>query len=337
MPGPSTGAAAAADAAAEAAGAAARAGIRGRRDRAVTAVAGPHVVRRRRLFWPFVLPAIALYVVFLIGPTIATVALSFTDWSGIGSPRFVGLRPYREIFTSEAFLYGFRNTLIYVFVGGIGTFALAFLFTMVLRDVRGNRLVRAILFFPNIVAPVALGMFLGFIFKFHPSKQGLANFLLESFGLDAVKFLRPENVTWVAMGALVWASVGFYITILMAAVDRIPPYLYEDAHLAGATPWQQFRSITLPLTWDIVGVAGVLWTIMALRIFELVFVLAGPGTYSPPHRTWTLGLYVFDRSFGTQGTPQYGVASACAVIMICLVSVLVVALRRLMRREVIQY
>jgi raffinose/stachyose/melibiose transport system permease protein len=299
--------------------------------------AGPHVARRRRLFWPFVLPAMGLYVLFLVLPTIATVALSTTEWAGIGSPRFVGLRTYREMFASEAFQYGFLNTLIYVLAGGAGTFAVAFLFAMVLREVRASRLIRAILFFPNIVAPVALGMFLGFVFKFQPDKQGLANFVLESFGADAVKFLRPENVTWVAMAALVWASAGFYITILMAAVDRIPPYLYEDAHLAGASPWQRFRFITLPLTWDIVGVAGVLWTIMALRIFELVFVLSGPGTYSPPHRTWTLGLYVFDRSFATQGTPQYGVASACAVIMICLVSVLVVALRRLMRRDVIQF
>jgi ABC-type sugar transport system permease subunit len=198
--------------------------------------AGPHVARRRRLFWPFVLPAMGLYVLFLVLPTIATVALSTTEWAGIGSPRFVGLRTYREMFASEAFQYGFLNTLIYVLAGGAGTFAVAFLFAMVLREVRASRLIRAILFFPNIVAPVALGMFLGFVFKFQPDKQGLANFVLESFGADAVKFLRPENVTWVAMAALVWASAGFYITILMAAVDRIPPYLYEDAHLAGASP-----------------------------------------------------------------------------------------------------
>lgn len=299
--------------------------------------AAPHLARKRRLFWPFLLPTITLYVLFLAAPTVATVALSFTEWSGVGSPRFAGLRPYRELLTSDGFRYGFGNTLIYVLLGGVGTFAVAFLLTMVLREMRGNRLIRAVLFFPNIVAPVALGMFLGLVFTFHPRKQGLANFALESLGVGAVKFLRPENVTWVVMGALIWASAGFYLTILMAAVDRIPPYLYEDAALAGASPWQQFRSITLPLTWDVVGVAGVLWTIMALRIFELVFVLAGPGTYSPPHHSWNLGIYVFDRSFGTQGTPQYGVACACAVMMIVLVSVLVVALRRLMRREAIQF
>jgi raffinose/stachyose/melibiose transport system permease protein len=301
------------------------------------AVAGPHVERIQKLYWPFLLPTIALYVLFLVLPTIGTVVLSLTRWSGIGSPRFVGLQGYRQMLGSEAFLSGFGNTLVYVLLAGAGTFVLASLLTMVLRDMRGNRMIRAILFFPNIVAPIALGMFLGIIFKFHPNKQGLANFLMEATGIGALKFLRPENVTWVVAGALIWASAGFYITILMAAVDRIPDYLYEDADLAGASPWQQFRAITLPLTWDVVGVAGVLWTIMALRIFELVFVLAGPGTYSPPHQTWTLGLYVFDRSFGTQGTPQYGVACACAVMMILLVSVLVVALRRLMRRDVIQF
>lgn len=299
---------------------------------------GAHLARRRRLFWPFVLPALVLYVALLVAPTVATVVLSFSKWSGAGdTPEFNGFTQYRQMFASPSFQYSFVNTLIYVVVGGVGTFVLAFLFTMVLRDLRGNRMIRAILFFPNIVAPVALGMFLGFVFKFQPNRQGLANWLLEGVGLPALKFLQPEHITWVVMGSLIWASAGFYITILMAAVDRIPPYLYEDSEIAGASPWQKFRFVTLPLTWDVVGVAGVLWTISAIKIFELVFVLAGPGTYSPPIRSWTLGVYVFDRSFGTVGAPAYGVACACAVVMVALVSVLVIALRRLMRREAIQY
>ncbi|OZM70953.1 ABC transporter permease [Amycolatopsis antarctica] len=299
---------------------------------------GEHLKRKRRLFWPFMIPTVALYVIFLVLPTIATVYYSLTTWAGAGDdPNFVGLDQYAALWGNDSFQYSFRNTLIYVFVGGIGTFVLAFLFTMVLRDMKGGKLVRAILFFPNIVAPVALGMFLGFVFKYQPGKQGLANFFLESLGATSAKFLDPANVTWVVTASIMWASSGFYITILMAAVDRIPPYLYEDAEIAGASPWQKFRNVTLPLTWDVVGVAGVLWTINALKIFELVFVLAGPGTYSPPNSAWTLGIFVFDRSFGSNGTPDFGAASACAVAMIVLVSVLVVMLRRLMRRDAIQF
>ncbi|SDZ26852.1 raffinose/stachyose/melibiose transport system permease protein [Amycolatopsis xylanica] len=299
---------------------------------------GAHARRKRRLFWPFAVPALALYLAFLVLPTIATVVLSFTSWSGAGdTPQANGVTNYTQMWQSDSFQYAFRNTLFYVFVGGIGTFALAFLFTMVLRDMRGGKVVRAILFFPNIVAPVALGMFLGFVFKYQPGKQGLANYLLEHAGADAAKFLAPSNVTSVVTASLIWASSGFYITILMAAVDRIPPYLYEDASLAGASPWQKFRNITLPMTWDVVGVAGVLWTINALKIFELVFVLAGPGTYAPPNQAWTLGVYVFDRTFGSNGTPDFGAACACAVAMIALVSLLVVLLRRLMRRDAIQF
>ncbi|MFI9595229.1 carbohydrate ABC transporter permease [Nonomuraea sp. NPDC052265] len=305
--------------------------------RALPAAVTPHLRNRRRLFWPFTLPAIALYVVFLVGPAVATVVLGFTRWSGAGPVTFVGLEQYGRLLGSESFRDAFVNTLGYIVAGGAGTFVFAFLFTMVLRGMRASKTIRAILFFPNIVAPVALGMFFGFVFTYNPGRQGLANFLLESFGLPAARFLRPENVTWVVMGALVWASAGFYITIMMAAVDRIPPYLYEDAELCGASPWQQFRAVTLPLTWDVVGIAGVLWTIGAVKIFEMVFVLAGPGTYSPPSRTWTLAVYVYDRSFGTQGTPEYGAACACAVVMIVLVTVLVTALRRMMRRERLEF
>ncbi len=295
-----------------------------------------HVARRKRLFWPFLIPTLVLYGVFLIAPTIATVVLSFSSWKGAGdTPEFNGLKQYGQIFADEGFQHAFTNTLIYIALGGIGTFVLAFLFTMVLRDMRGNRMVRAILFFPNIVAPVALGMFFGVVYRYQPGRQGLANFLLESIGIKGQKFLDADTVTWVVLGSIIWASSGFYITILMAAVDRIPPYLYEDASIAGASPWQKFRNITLPLTWDVVGIAGVLWTINAVKIFELVFVMAGSGTYAPPIHTWTLGIFVFDRSFGD--TPAYGTACACAVVMIALVSVFVVALRRLLRREAIQF
>lgn len=301
-----------------------------------TGRSGGHLLRKRRLFWPFLLPAIALYLVFLVAPTIATAVLSFTHWAGAGdTPHFNGFTEYQQMFASDSFRYSFVNTLIYVVVGGVGTFVLAFLFTMVLRDMRGGKTVRAILFFPNIVAPVALGMFLGFVFK--PDKKGLANFVLNQIHVGPLRFLQPEHVTWVVAGSIVWASAGFFITILMAAVDRIPPYLYEDAEMAGASAWQKFTNVTLPLTWDVIGVAGVLWTINALKIFELVFVLAGPGTYSPPNHAWTLGIYVFDRSFGGNGTPEYGAACACAVVMIALVSFFVVLLRRLMRRDAIQY
>jgi raffinose/stachyose/melibiose transport system permease protein len=302
------------------------------------AAGGAHLRRKKRLFWPFAAPALALYLAFLLLPTLATVVLSFTSWAGAGdTPKPNGVTNYTQMWASDSFQYAFRNTLVYVFLGGIGTFALAFLFTMVLRDMRGGKVVRAILFFPNIVAPVALGMFLGFVFKYQPGKQGLANYVLEHVGADAAKFLAPANVTGVVTASLIWASSGFYITILMAAVDRIPPYLYEDAELGGASPWQKFRNITLPMTWDVVGVAGVLWTINALKIFELVFVLAGPGTYAPPNQAWTLGVYVFDRTFGSNGTPDFGAACACAVAMIVLVSLLVVLLRRLMRRDAIQF
>ncbi|SDI88751.1 carbohydrate ABC transporter membrane protein 1, CUT1 family [Actinokineospora alba] len=304
----------------------------------MTAALGAHKAGRRRLFLPFFLPAVSLYVLFLLVPTIATVVLGFTSWAGAGdTPRFTGLANFGELLASDSFRFSFLNTVLYIVVGGVGTFLLAFLFTMVLRDMRGGKTVRAILFFPNIVAPVALGMFFGIVLIFRPNRQGLVNYVLESFGIDAVKFLAPENVTWVVTGCLIWASAGFYITILMAAVDRIPPYLYEDADIAGASPWQKFRNITLPLTWDVIGVAGVLWTIGAIKIFELVFVLAGPGTYSPPIKSWTLGVYVFDRSFGTAGSPEYGMACAAAVVMIALVSVLVVMLRRMMRRDSVQF
>src|SRR5882724_3080326 len=125
--------------------------VLGTKPRAGGGTPAAHVARRKRLFWPFLIPTLVLYGVFLIGPSIATVVLSFTSWKGAGdTPQFNGFTQYTRMFGDEGFQHAFLNTLTFIALGGIGTFVLAFLFTMVLRDMRGNQLVRAILFFPNI-------------------------------------------------------------------------------------------------------------------------------------------------------------------------------------------
>ncbi|MDQ3580092.1 MAG: sugar ABC transporter permease, partial [Actinomycetota bacterium] len=166
---------------------------------------------------------------------------------------------------------------------------------------------------------------------------GLLNIMLDYVGIDGPNWLG--STTWALPSLIVVSLWGFGGTMLvfLAGLQGVPGELYEAVEVDGGSAWHKFRNVTLPLTWDVLGVAGVLWTIGAIKIFELVFVLAGPGTYSPPIRAWTLGIYVFDRSFGTQGSPEYGMACAAAVMMIALVSVLVVLLRRLMRRDTIQF
>lgn len=306
----------------------------GRRTRRRPAGGSAFLARRRKLFWPLLIPAVLVYGVFFAGPSLFTIWLSLNKWAGAGPMEFVGLHNYQHLTQDPTFQTSFVNTLWIVFgVGGL-TFLLSFGLTMVLREMKGRKAARSILFFPNIVPAIALSILWGFLFQ----HGGLAD---SAMGLAGVhhppQWLAQDNLFRVIMIGLVWTSTGFYTTILMAAVDQIPPELYEDCKLSGANAFQTFRSVTLPLMWDVVGVCAVLWTISAVKVFEFIYAFAGAAGQMPDTHVWNTALYTYGEAFASGGVPRYGVAAASAVVMVTLVGVLVVLIRRLMRRESIQF
>ncbi|WP_328719796.1 sugar ABC transporter permease [Streptomyces sp. NBC_00247] len=294
----------------------------------------PLAVRRRKLFWPLLAPAVLVYVVFFAGPSLYTVWLSFNKWGGAGPMSFVGIDNYRRLFDDPTFQQSFANTLwIILGVGGL-TFLVSFGLTMVLRDMKGRKAARSILFFPNIVPSVVLSILWGFLFQ----HDGLADALVGALGMEhPPNWLGQSNIFRVIMVGLVWTSTGFYTTILMAAVDQIPPELYEDCELAGANALQKFRHVTLPLMWEVVGVCAVLWTISAVKVFEFIYAFAGAAGQMPDAGVWNTALYTYGEAFASGGVPRYGSAAASAVVMVTLVGVLVVLIRRVMRRDTVQF
>lgn len=293
----------------------------------------PLARRRRRLFWPFVAPALVLYVVFYILPTLATAWISLNTWAGAGPMEFAGIDNYRRLLLDPIFHDSFLNTLTILFVVGGATFALSFLLTIILREMAGRKAVRAIIFFPNIVSGVVLSILWGFLFQ----AEGVVNQALRAFGVDQPpNWLGTENLFTVIMIGLVWVQTGFFTTILMAAVDRIPKDLYEACDLEGANAWQRFRHVTFPLMWDVVGVCAVLWSISAIKIFEFIYAFAGAAGQLPPTKVWNTALYAYAEAFSS-GVPKYGSAAATGMVMLALVGVLVVVLRRLFRRDTVQF
>ncbi|MFJ4840631.1 carbohydrate ABC transporter permease [Streptomyces sp. NPDC088746] len=311
-----------------------------RRREAAPATEGPRgkpsplLARRRRLFWPLLLPAVLVYLVFFAGPSLFTFWLSLNKWAGAGPMSFVGLDNYQRLFEDPTFRQSFANTLWIIFgVGGL-TFAVSFGLTMVLREMRGRKAARSILFFPNIVPTLALAILWGFLFQ----HDGLADSLASMLGMSQPpNWLGQENLFRVIMIGLVWTSTGFYTTILMAAVDQIPPELYEDCDLAGANAFQKFRHVTLPLIWEVAGVCAVLWTISAVKVFEFIYAFAGAAGQMPDTGVWNTAIYTYGEAFASGGVPRYGSAAASAVVMLALVGVLVVLIRRIMRRDTVQF
>lgn len=291
----------------------------------------------RRVAVLFIAPALLVYIVLMILPTLGSIWISLQKWQGIGDePAWVGLRNYAALLKDPAFRTSFGNTFFILVVGGVFVFAIAFLFTAVLRDGRNKKLLRAVIFFPILLPPVAIGIAWGVLLA--PS-NGLINGLLTAIGLESwtVVWLSPDLIFKSITSGVIWIYVGFIATILLAGVDRVPRSLYESAEMDGATHFQQFRYITVPLIWDVVGVAAILWIIVSIRIFEFVYALAGSGT-DPSLASWTLGIHMYLVALAAR-SPVFalGTGSAIATIMLILVGLSVVIVRRIFRRDVVHF
>jgi raffinose/stachyose/melibiose transport system permease protein len=290
---------------------------------------------RRRLLVPFVGPAILVYSVLFILPSLWTAWISLNSWNGTDVITFVGFDNYLKLARSDLFIRSFGNTLLLLFVVGAAVFIFSFAMTLVLRDMAGRRIARSVIFFPHLVNALVFGILAGFIFN----PGGLVNTLLSGLGVDdPPRWLAQENIFPLIMATMIWMSTGYYTTILMAGVDRIPIYYFEDCALAGASAFQRLRYVILPLTWDVFATCAVLWTISCIKVFEIVWVFGGSsGNGLPPTQSWTVAVYTYVTAFSGQSTPAYGAASASAVLSLLLISVLVILVRRVFRREPIEF
>jgi ABC-type sugar transport system permease subunit len=136
--------------------------------------------------------------------------------------------------------------------------------------------------------------------------------------------------------AITWIYVGFYLVILMAGVDKIPPDYFDAAKVEGANSLQVFTRVTLPMIWDVLTIALILWGIDALKMFEFLFAM-GSGA-PPPQQIWTSGIYMYIMTFGKRTAIfRMGYGTAVATTILLSVIILVVIVRRVMRREVLEY
>lgn len=289
----------------------------------------------KRFIAALLLPASFMYLVFFLIPTAQTMYYSLFDFSGLSENKsFVGLDNYTELLTDDLFLLSMKNTFIILLLGGVIVFGLAFMFTAMLNsDLRGKRFFRAIIFIPNVIATIALTTLWGYIYN---PRFGLLNSSIKLLGFEGkTTWTDPNKIFWAMLVALIWIFVGFYMVLLLAGTDKIPVDYYEAAKLDGANQFQMFIRITIPLLWDVITVAVVMWSIAALKIFEFPFAFT---SLEPVPETYTTAVYLYVMGFG-QRTPIYrmGYASAIGVYMLVVVVLLIIFLRRIMRRDAIQY
>ncbi|MCA0344423.1 MAG: sugar ABC transporter permease, partial [Proteobacteria bacterium] len=199
----------------------------------------------------------------------------------------------------------------------------------------GKKLFRALIFLPNIIAVVAITTFWSFVFM---PRYGLLTSLLKALGLTglaSISWTAPENVFFAMMVGLVWISAGFYTILILAGADKVPIDMYEAARLEGASTFQIFRLITLPMIWDVILITLVLWSIHAIKIVEFPYAFGGPNI---DQNLYTPAIYLYIMGFG-QREPVYalGYSTAIGVALFFLTLVTIVLLRVVFKRERVEY
>jgi ABC-type sugar transport system permease subunit len=292
---------------------------------------------RKRIIILFLLPAVLLYAVFFLLPTFQALRYSFFAWSGFGEEKvFVGLANYKELLHDQLFWLSMKNTMLILVVGGIAIFTLALIMTIALNSgIKGRKLFRSLIFLPNIIATIALTTIWAYLYN--PSFglfKAIGNLL--GFGkLAKLNLTTPDKVFWSVLVAIIWMEVGYYLVLLMAGVDKIPKEYYEAAQIEGANSFQTFFKITVPMIWDVLSIAIVLFSIGALKIFEFPYAFYGQ---SVPAQLYTVGIYLYIMGFGKR-YPIYrlGYATAIGVMLLLAVIVIIVILRAVLKRDIVEY
>jgi multiple sugar transport system permease protein len=293
----------------------------------VTGRAAPRSRLRRRegLFgYLFISPWIIGFLIFTAGPMVASLLLSFTNWSILGGGNWVGTYNYRTLVNDPLFWTAIRVTFTFGAIS-VPLDVLASLLLALLLNQRfwGRPLFRALFYLPELVPSVATSIL--WIWAYN-TNFGIFNYLLGLLGIPPVPWL--ENPSWVIPSFIIlslWTSGGSRMIIFLAGLQTVPRDLLEAAHLDGANAWQRFRNVTLPMISPVLLFNLILTTIGAFQVFTSPYVMTGGG---PGNASLFYVLYLYRNAFQYM---QMGYASALAWVLFLILLVFTLAQFRIMR------
>ncbi|GIO26484.1 carbohydrate ABC transporter permease [Ornithinibacillus bavariensis] len=292
--------------------------------------------KQKHLFLAFcLLPTFILFAVFTLYPLFSGLYYSFFDWSGSSSKKeFIGFANYVQLFKDSVIPDTIIHDYFLVVTKVIGIMILAIFFAVALTQLKIKEapFYRIVFFFPNIMSVVVIGILWTFIFN---PNLGLVNSGLEVLGLESLAKPWLGDEKWALPSIMVpaiWAGIGLFMLMLMGGIANISKSYYEAARIDGASEWQQFWKITLPLVWPQIKVSILYIVITTLNgSFILVQVMTGGG---PNNATHVMGSYLYQQAF-KQYNFGYGATIGVMILVLSLVTVLL--LQFLMRREKVEY
>jgi multiple sugar transport system permease protein len=277
-------------------------------------------VGSRRLGWAFVLPALIVLLAMNVFPLVFNVYLSFTnaDLSGAAT-RAVGVNNYALVFGDGRYADPLTTTALFVFFSVSIELVLGYVLALALRDhIPGKPVLLTVLLIPMMLCPVVLSLFWNLILNGH---YGILNQLLGSFGLPQPQWLTDNDLELVSILLVdVWMWTPFMMLVSLAGLNAIPKYIYEAAAIDRASRWMVFRTITLPMSAPLLGLAVLLRATDALKQFDLVMAITGPNDTT----TQTLSARIYQvvfRNYKVGLGSAYGVVILVAVIAVATIFV----------------
>ena len=295
-----------------------------------------HTKGRGRFIFFCLSPAIALFVIFLIIPTIDVFRMSLYKWGGYTDDKtFVGMQNFSKLFQSDKFYQAMQNSILLIVIVSIITFAFALLFASMLTREKliGQNFYRVVFYIPNILSVVVISAIFSAIYD---PNNGLLNAFLNLFqsaGSEPILWLGDQKIVIFSLaGAMIWQAIGYYMVMYMASMANIPESLYESADLEGASRTQQFFTITIPLIWTNIRTTLTFFIISTINMsFLFVTAMTGGG---PDGATEVILNYMYKEAYTNS---SYGYGMAIGVVVFLFSFALAAVLNAVTKREHLEF
>lgn len=271
------------------------------------------------MFWVFISPWLLGFVAFLLGPMVASIYISLTEWDSFTPPEWVGLANYERALTDPIFWKSLGNTFFYALISvPLGLVIGVWLANLLNKRISGRKLFRTFIYLPTLVPLVATAM----VFKMVLAPSGPLNKLLSFVGIQGPNWLLDPN--WVKPALIVlsaWGAGGATV-LLLSAMNGIPREFYEAAEIDGAGSMQQFWAITFPQITPIIFFNLIMGLIGAFQIFSQVYILTSGG---PDNASMMMVPLLFREAFSFY---HFGYASAVAwLLFVVIIGFTIIAFR----------
>lgn len=260
-------------------------------------------------------PAILLFIIFMIVPTIDVFRMSLYKWGGYTADKtFVGLNNFKILLESEKFIRSFQNQVLLIVIVTVVTMALALIFAAILtrQDIKGQNFFRIVFYIPNILSVVIISAIFSAIYD---PNQGLLNSILALFrnGKEPILWLGSQKIViYSIVIAMIWQAVGYYMVMYMASMSSVSVSVYEAAEIEGAGKFRQFFSLTLPLIWTNIRTT---LTFFIISTINMSFLFVKTMTNGGPDSASNVFLsYMYQEAY-TNSSYGYGMAIGAVVFL----------------------